>query len=155
MPDDTSGQLNVRSRIGGVFLASSSAEFELSKKSSAGQLDYGLDMTVNGMFEESSRTLKVSVQGKLEIFQAGADESYSADRLGVVDVTYELMIEIHEEDASNVTEEAAQEFAASRGLPMVYPYIRQYLSDTTGRAGMPPLFVPVLEQATINGQSGD
>ncbi|MCH8570333.1 protein-export chaperone SecB [Nesterenkonia sp. AY15] len=151
MQTEVAPENGLDSTVIGVFLQKSTTAFTLSKRQVSGGLTYSLDLHTTPEWAEDPSVLSVDVETKLEIFVVGDSpdsKPKSGDRpIGTVEVTYQAQIAIAEHHKHFMDVDRAEGFARTQGISMVYPYIRQYLSDTIVRAGFPPLYIPLLEQA--------
>lgn len=138
-------------RLLGIFLQKSTTEFKIPRRTIPSSLNFGLDVHTIGIWQFEQSLVSVDVETKLEIFDAAGsqEDSPSGDStvLGTMTATFEAQLLVAEHHKHLMDQERAGGFARTQGLPMVYPYVRQYLSENIGRAGLPPLFLPHLEQA--------
>ncbi|WP_212992236.1 hypothetical protein [Actinoplanes auranticolor] len=66
----------------------------------------------------------------------------------IADISFEfaaLFTVERREDDSPVTDEELRAYSFTTGVFAMYPYAREYIYDTTGRVGLPPLTVGVLQ----------
>jgi len=125
------------------------------------QLRYTLDTDVNVEYEQGASSFVVRIAYRLTIDQPQrGDGSTTVSEDGSPDenvpqvpqvaaLRFELAalftLEMREGDEP-LEEEELEAYAASTGQLALYPYAREYVYDATGRLGIPPLTIGVLQE---------
>lgn len=137
-------------RVLGIFLQESSTQFKVPRRRIPSSLNFDLDVHTTGFWQAAYSLVSVDVETKLQILDAegspGVPSPQNSTVLGTMTATFEAQIVVADHHKHVMDQDRAEGFARTQGLPMVYPYVRQYLSENIGRAGLPPLFLPLLEQ---------
>lgn len=110
-----------------------------------------LDINVTPSWDEEAGIITTSVESELRIAAViGATETepeHFSEPVAKVSSTFEGITQVSPSDISKISSEYAAAYVENQGIDLVYPYLRQYLSDTVGRAGMPPIYIPHLDKS--------
>lgn len=123
-------------------------------------LKWSLDTDVAVELEEDASAFVLRASYELTISEAstavpdqrdGNAKKDDAEAPKVLDIQFEFAalfsLEMREGDAS-IDDSELQAYAVTTGQFAVYPFAREYIFDVTGRVGLPPLTVGVLQLPT-------
>jgi hypothetical protein len=126
------------------------------------QLRYTLDADVNVEYQQGDSSFVVRVAYDLTIDQLLADDTStevseearpegdetSVPRVATLHFELAALFTLEMRDGDDpVKDEELEAYAASTGQLALYPYAREYVYDVTGRLGLPPLTMGVLQEA--------
>ena len=128
----------------------------LEFESATGELRYSVDIDAQTNFEPGADRFVLRSTYSLSI------DTVSGEGSTVARISFELAALFSLDDeaqAADLREEEIEAFAKSTGQMALWPFAREYVFDSTGRLGLPPLAIGVfrvpLDRSDVEAVSGD
>lgn len=103
-------------------------------------LTYELEDEPLAQYTTGDEYLYIVINYKLNIFEISPPEDGKpSEELPVATLEFAYAGAFHSGEESDFLTEEVEAFARTTGAFALYPYAREYVSDVTGRMGLPPL----------------
>jgi hypothetical protein len=106
---------------------------------------YNITTSTEASPDRGESRLAVITNFQLEAFLEGNNRK----PVLIIEVAFLLSYEVR--DFDGLTEEGFRQFAASNGVFNAWPYWREFVQNTVGRMGLPPLTIPVFRITPRDG----
>lgn len=114
-----------------------SCECEQKPTATAGKKGYDIDVSTDVQLNEDQRVIVVLAK----FWFVASIEKKSSEPVLTIDALYALAYQVDSFDG--LTQEGFEQFANLNGVYNAWPYWREFVQNTVGRMGLPPLTIPV------------
>ena len=110
---------------------------EQKPAATAGKKGYDIDVSTDVQLNEDKGVIVVLAQFRF----AASIEKKSSEPVLTINALYALAYQLDSFDG--LTQEGFEQFANLNGVYNAWPYWREFVQNTVGRMGLPPLTIPV------------
>ncbi len=134
---DSNAGLMVSTRVQLTDVRLTGCECEQKPPAGKGKRFYNISTSAKASPDAEGSRLVVTTDFRLEAF---LDEN---DPKPVLAIRASFLLIYEVRDFEGLTEEGFQQFADLNGVFNAWPYWREFVQNTVGRMGLPPLIIPV------------